>query len=69
MPSAELIAIGTELLLGEILDTNTHFLARTLREQGIDLYRTTIIGDTRNVSLKRFEKRYSVQILSSQPVG
>lgn len=45
MPSAEIIAIGTELLLGEILDTNTQYLARTLRDNGIDLYRTSIVGD------------------------
>ncbi len=45
MPVAEIIAIGTELLLGEIQDTNTRYLARTLRDAGVDLYRTTIIGD------------------------
>lgn len=45
MPSAELITIGTELLLGDILDTNTQYLAQTLRDNGIDLYRTTTIGD------------------------
>jgi len=45
MPTAEIIAIGTELLLGETLDTNTNFIARALREVGVDLYRTTIIGD------------------------
>ncbi len=45
MPSAELITIGTELLLGEILDTNSQYLAQTLRDIGIDLYRTTTIGD------------------------
>lgn len=45
MPSAELIAIGTELLLGEIQDTNTKYLARSLRDLGIDLYRSTLIGD------------------------
>ena len=45
MPTAEIIAIGTELLLGEIQDTNTRYLARQLRDAGIDLYRTTIIGD------------------------
>ena len=45
MPSAELIAIGTELLLGEIQDTNTRFMARALRDAGIDIYRTTIVGD------------------------
>jgi competence/damage-inducible protein CinA-like protein len=45
MPSAEIISIGTELLLGEILDTNARFIARTLRDQGIDLYRKTTVGD------------------------
>ncbi len=45
MPSAELIAIGTELLLGEIQDTNTRYLARALREINVDLFRSTIIGD------------------------
>ncbi len=45
MPVAEIIAIGTELLLGEIQDTNTKYLARELRDAGIDLYRATIIGD------------------------
>lgn len=45
MPKAELIAIGTELLLGEIQDTNTRSIARMLREINIDLFRSTIIGD------------------------
>lgn len=45
MPIIEIIAIGTELLLGEIQDTNTRYLARAVRDAGIDLYRATIIGD------------------------
>jgi nicotinamide-nucleotide amidase len=45
MPVAEIITIGTELLLGEIQDTNTRFLARTLRDAGIDLFRTMMVGD------------------------
>ena len=45
MPVAEIIAIGTELLLGETQDTNTSYLARELRDAGIDLFRATIIGD------------------------
>jgi len=47
MPSAEIITIGTEILLGEITDTNTRFLARALRGLGIDLFRTVTIGDNR----------------------
>src|SRR3972149_8912169 len=45
MPSAEILTIGTELLLGEIADTNTHYLALQLREAGIDLYYTSTVGD------------------------
>ena len=45
MPTAEIIAIGTELLLGETADTNTRSLARVLRSLGIDLFRTQTIGD------------------------
>ncbi|MHC1770788.1 MAG: competence/damage-inducible protein A [Flexilinea sp.] len=45
MPSAEIIAIGSELLLGETQDTNTQFLLRMLRDRGINVYRTLIIGD------------------------
>jgi competence/damage-inducible protein CinA-like protein len=45
MTSAEIITIGTEILLGEIVDTNTRYIARTLRGLGVDLYRTVTIGD------------------------
>lgn len=45
MPSAEIITIGTEILLGEIIDTNARYLARVLRDTGIDLYRKTSVGD------------------------
>jgi nicotinamide-nucleotide amidase len=45
MPSAEIITIGTEILLGEILDSNARYLARQLRDAGIDLYRKTTVGD------------------------
>ena len=45
MTSAEIITIGTEILLGEIVDTNTRHIARTLRSLGVDLYRTITIGD------------------------
>jgi nicotinamide-nucleotide amidase len=45
MPKAEILTIGTELLLGEIVDTNTQYLARKLRDAGIDLFWTTTVGD------------------------
>ncbi len=45
MPTAEIITIGTELLLGETVDTNTRYIARALRDVGIDLYRASTVGD------------------------
>jgi competence/damage-inducible protein CinA-like protein len=45
MPSAEIITIGTELLLGEIVNTNTQVIALALRKIGVDVYRTASIGD------------------------
>jgi competence/damage-inducible protein CinA-like protein len=59
MPSAEIITIGTEILLGEIVDTNTSYIARILRGMGVDLYRTITIGD--NVDRIAEAIRHSMQ--------
>lgn len=48
MPNAEIIAIGTELLLGEISDTNTAFIAKALNNIGIDIYHTSMVGDNQS---------------------
>jgi len=42
---AELIPIGTEILLGNIVDTNSSFLANQLPLLGIDLYFISTAGD------------------------
>jgi nicotinamide-nucleotide amidase len=42
---AEIVMIGTELLLGEIVDTNANRLAKALREIGLDLYYKATVGD------------------------
>src|SRR2546430_16632334 len=42
---AEIISVGTELLLGEILDTNSQYLAQQLTPLGIDLFYVTHVGD------------------------
>ena len=42
---AEIISIGTELLLGETIDTNSNYLSKELPEIGIDLLWTTQVGD------------------------
>ena len=42
---AEIVAIGTELLLGHIIDTNSSWIARHLTTIGLNLYYTTTVGD------------------------
>ena len=42
---AEIVMIGTELLLGEIVDTNANRFAKALCEIGLDLYYKTTVGD------------------------
>ncbi len=42
---AEIISIGTELLLGAIVDTNAAYISRRLAEIGIDLYHRLTVGD------------------------
>ena len=46
--AVELIAVGTELLLGQLTDTNTVFVAQSLAEAGVDVYGTHAIGDNRS---------------------
>lgn len=45
MTVAEIIAIGTELLLGEQQDSNSRYLAQQLRLLGIDVFHINIVGD------------------------
>jgi nicotinamide-nucleotide amidase len=42
---AEIISVGTELLLGQIVDTDAAYLSRELAALGIDLYHRTTVGD------------------------
>ncbi|TRZ80037.1 competence/damage-inducible protein A [bacterium] len=44
---AEIIGIGTEILLGQIVNTNSAHLSRKLAEIGIDVYHHTAIGDNK----------------------
>ncbi|OYT69025.1 MAG: competence/damage-inducible protein A, partial [Armatimonadetes bacterium CP1_7O] len=43
--TVEIISIGTELLLGQIVDTNAAWLSARLAEVGIEVYRRTTVGD------------------------
>lgn len=45
---AEIITVGTELLLGDILNTNAQFLSKKLAHIGIDVYYQTTVGDNKD---------------------
>jgi nicotinamide-nucleotide amidase len=63
-PDAEILTIGTELLLGEITDTNTAVIARSLRGLGINLFRTATVGDNAGRIAQALRERFGeVQII------
>ena len=45
--NAELLSVGTELLLGEILNTDAKYLSEELSALGINVYYQTVVGDNR----------------------
>jgi nicotinamide-nucleotide amidase len=56
---AEIIAIGTELLLGEIADTNSSYIAAELPRLGIDLYWISSVGDNRERLLEVLSRAWN----------
>ena len=68
---AEIVMIGTELLLGELVDTNANRLAKSLREIGLDLYYKTTVGDnaTRITEVLNLALDRSDVIITSGGIG
>ena len=56
---AEIISVGTEILLGDIVNTNTQFLAKELASIGIEVYRQEVIGDNEDRLLGILEESIS----------
>ncbi len=64
---AEIISVGTELLLGQIVDSNAAYLGRTLAGMGIDLYYKSTVGDNEGrilETLRRARDRADLLITS-----
>jgi nicotinamide-nucleotide amidase len=57
--NAEIVSIGTEILLGEILDTNANYIAAHLPALGINLYRMSQIGDNEERLVSTFRDSLS----------
>jgi len=68
---AEIVMIGTELLLGEIVDTNANRFAKALCEIGLDLYYKTTVGDneTRITEVLNLALDRSDVIITSGGIG
>ena len=53
---AEILAVGTEILLGDIINTNAQFISKELASLGIDVYRQEVIGDNEDRLLEAIEE-------------
>ncbi len=57
--NCEILAIGTELLLGNIVNSNAKFLSEELANIGIDVYRHTVVGDNFDRVVKAIEEGFA----------
>ncbi|MBN9647664.1 competence/damage-inducible protein A [Terrisporobacter glycolicus] len=55
---AEIITVGTEILLGDILNTNTHYLSNELANMGVDVYYQITVGDNESRLLNQLEESF-----------
>ncbi len=56
---AEIITIGDELLIGQVVDTNSAWMAQRLNEHGIELYQITSVHDDREHIIKALDEAFS----------
>lgn len=65
--NAEIIAVGSELLLGQIANTNGQFISKQLASIGVDVYRHTVVGDNEDrlkKALQEAHERADIVILT-----
>ena len=53
---AEIVSIGTELLFGQIVDTNAAWIASRMPALGIDLYFISTVGDNKGRIVETFRR-------------
>ncbi|KYH34884.1 putative competence-damage inducible protein [Clostridium tepidiprofundi DSM 19306] len=61
---AEILCVGTEILLGDIVNTNAQYIAKKLAELGIDVYYQSVVGD----NPKRLEEAFRIAFSRSDIV-
>lgn len=56
---AEILCVGTELLLGDIVNTNAQYLSKRLADLGISVYHQSVVGDNSERLKKEFEDAFT----------
>lgn len=56
---AEILAVGTEILLGDIVNTNAYYLSKRLADLGISVFYQTVVGDNSERLFKAYELAFS----------
>lgn len=56
--NAEIIAVGTEILLGDIVNTNAQYISRELANLGINVYKQEVVGDNEERVLESFKNAF-----------
>lgn len=56
---AEILAVGTEILLGDIVNTNAQYLAKRLADLGISVYHQSVVGDNPERLLEAYRLAFS----------
>ncbi|HEY6172335.1 MAG TPA: molybdopterin-binding protein, partial [Candidatus Kapabacteria bacterium] len=58
MLTAELLSIGDELLIGQIVNTNASYLSERLNEIGVDVHRITTVGDNQKDIMQAMQRAW-----------
>ncbi len=56
--SAEILCVGTELLLGDTVNTNASYIAKEVSKFGINVYRQTVVGDNKDRLLSNLDRAF-----------
>ncbi|MBF0713799.1 competence/damage-inducible protein A [Gemella sp. GH3] len=57
--NVELVSVGTELLLGDIVNTNTAYLSKELANIGVNVFKHTTVGDNKGRLLRTFDRAFN----------
>ena len=65
----EILSVGTELLMGQVANTDAQYISQRLSALGISVYRHTVVGDNVGRLDERWPRRFPAAISSSPPAA